>query len=289
MKNEDLEWIKKVTEPFRQMQKQMDDFKKIQPLVIPFQFAKIHQEYFTGISESIKKMIDPIKELQNSIAKLNFTPFQKSLVQLNEFGKRIKENYDRMPHSLLLLAKYGWFLDLDTDPSFPNELGELIESNEIEKVNEYLMEYYSDNLEQIFDDLTVKFPERKEIFNQIKIAHEEKLFFISIPTILSQIDGICFDCTTKKFFLKDKDNNYLPEVTTELSNISNSILKIFLTPILNQTAINARKKDLYKYPIQFNRHEILHGVDKNYGTEMNSLKCISLLKYMHDLLGDFES
>jgi len=289
MKNEDSEWIKKVTEPYRQMQKQMEKFTKLQSKVMPFQFTPIQQEYFTGINESFKKMIDPIKELQNSIAKLNFTPFQESLSQFKDIGIRIKENLDKMPHSLKLLANYGWFLDLETDSSFPNELGELIESNEIEKVNEYLMEYYIDNLEHIFDDLSIKYPDRKEIFKQIKIAHKEKLFFISIPTILTQIDGICYDSTTKKFFDKRKENNYLPEVTTELTNISNSIVKIFLTPILNQSTIIAHEKDLHKFPIKLNRNEILHGVDKNYGTEMNSLKCISLLKYMHDLLGDFES
>ena len=50
-----------------------------------------------------------------------------------------------------------------------------------------------------------------------------------------------------------------------------------------------REQDIHKFNCHLNRHEILHGINTNYGIEINSLKVISLLKYISDLLTDLDN
>jgi hypothetical protein len=95
--------------------------------------------------------------------------------------------------------------------------------------------------------------------------------------------GICFDFTKKKFFIKNR-KTYLPEVTQELEKSSGSFAELYLSPIKNQTPIMAREEDLEKFPCRLNRHEIMHGINVTYGSRLNCLKVLSLLKYVSDLL-----
>jgi len=66
--------------------------------------------------------------------------------------------------------------------------------------------------------------------------------------------------------------------------ISNSVVNLLLTPIKEQNPIMAREEDLNKFPVKLNRHRILHGIDIDYGSEKNSFRCLSFVKYLSDLL-----
>lgn len=264
----------------------------IQEILAPFQQIKQITEQMQAFHTSFSKNL---AEINKSLVRLNSLklraldyPFQDFYNQISYIGKLIKENCDKTPQSLLLLAQYGWYLDFNSEIWLPNKLSKLIEENDIEEVDEYLVDYYSSNLDRFFNELSDQYPQRKIIFDEILSSHKQKMFYVSIPCLLAQVDGICHDSTTKKFFLKVKKNNWLPEIAEEFSNISNSVVEMFLSPILNHTPINACESDLDKYPIHLNRHEILHGVDLTYGVEKNSLKCLSLLKYFSDLLSSIE-
>jgi hypothetical protein len=264
----------------------------VQNILAPFQYLKHMSEQIQFVQASFSKNLAEINE---SLSRLNGLklkafdyPLQDFYNQISYVGKLIKENYERMPHSLLLLAKYGWYLDFNSEIWLPNKLSKLLEENEIKKVDDQLIDYYSSNLDRFFKEISDQYPHRKNILNEILSSHKQKMYFVSVPSLLAQVDGICHDTTTKKFFLKSKKNNWLPEVAEEFSNVTNSVVEMFLSPILNYTPINALESDLHKYPVHLNRHEILHGVDITYGVEKNSLKCLSLLKYFSDLLSNIE-
>lgn len=169
----------------------------------------------------------------------------------------------------------------------PNQLGIYLKEGSEDKVDEILEDYYCENFDSILKRLISRYPDRTEIFFQIFEGHKDQKYFLTIPCLLTQVDGICFDTTTKKFFItekKEKRFKDLPEVAIEFSMISGSISKAFSTPILNKTAINSHKLKIDEFPVKLNRHSILHGVDKNFGTKKNGIKCISLLIYISDRL-----
>jgi hypothetical protein len=264
----------------------IEPYLNIQELLKPVQAFREFTEQIKNTHTELIKNIAKVNESFKNLNRINAELFQDFSKHISYIGKLIKENCEKTPHSLLLLSRYGWYLDFSCDIWLPNELSKCLEDNESEKVDEYLINYYSKNLEFIFEELSNQHPTRRIILNEILSAHNQKMYFVTIPCILTQVDGICFDITAKKYFLKDKSNKWLPEIAAEFSNISNSVVEMYLSPIFSQNPINAHKSDLNNYPIQLNRHTIIHGVDLNYGNERNSLKCISLLKYVSDILSN---
>jgi len=278
-----------ITDPFENIRKQQE---KLQKLVGPFQ-------HFTKIAEQNQRIIDSTQhfaKIMASINKLRNILPQSQLINFPAFEQakifdKIRENIDSLnkmiPECLLEIARYGWYLDFQTDIDLSITLTNYIKSNEIKELNTYLIKYYEDEFEEIIKNLSKSHPKRLKIFNELKIAHDNEYFNLGIPLILSQIDGICYDYTKKLFFRKNKKNEnnpYLPEVSNELTVISGEFLKAFLSPFLHKTPISAREQDLESFPTAFNRHRILHGKDTDFGTKINFLKAFSLLSYCEDTL-----
>lgn len=224
--------------------------------------------------ENISKIISENKEFFKNDLK-----FQNSLSVL---GKNLVRVYTETPDNLLNISKFGWFLDFACEMKYSFELNELIENDKYDLAEKSLIDYYTDNLNNIFHTLSKRHPTRMKIFEQIEISYNHELFYLAIPIIFTQIDGICYDLTSKKFFIKNK--NYLPEVYPKLQELHNGLTDLFLAPIKNSSPFNAWEKEIDTFPLKLNRHEILHGVDIDYGNKTNFLKCISLLKYISDLI-----
>jgi hypothetical protein len=255
--------IQKITEPIRQVQKNLEE--SLKPV-------KEFQKAF----EQINKIYASIPKFEN--------PILEHLDTFKEIGERLKKYAENTPKFLLIIAQHGWFIELDSELRLPSQIVKKIQDGDVESANRILTIYYASNVDRIFNELCERHPQRKEILSQILIAYKEKKHSLLIPSVLTQVDGICFDFTKRKFFIKEKNNNYLPEISSELEKSADSFLAIYLSPLQNQTPIMVRETDINKFPCHLNRHEILHGVSTSYGIEINSLKVISLLKYISDLL-----
>lgn len=255
--------IQKITEPMRLMQQNLQ--KAMAPIV---EFQKTF-EHIGKIYASIPKFENPLLE------KLEI--FQR-------IGESLKLYAENTPEYLLLIAQYGWFIELDSRLNFPSEVAFELHNENIDCANDLMKNYYSENIERIFEELKQRHSDRTELLNQILLSYRNENYLVMIPCVLAQVDGICFDFTRKKFFIKEKDNKYLPEISSELEKSSDNFLSIYLSPLQYQTPIMVREKDKYKFPCKLNRHEIIHGVSIDYGSKINSLKVISLLKYISDLL-----
>ena len=281
--------IVKITEPMRKIQEQWaEQSRTIQKAIEP-------------TLELQKKLTEPLKEFQKSFENINRiyasipkfqNPFLEHLETFKEIGERLKEYAKKTPEYFLLIAQHGWFIDLESDLNFPSRVANNIQENKVDVANELLIDYYKKNVGEIFESLIKRHYNRREILERIKNSFEEGNYTLLIPTALTQVDGICFDFTKKKFFIKekkDKKYKFLPEVIAELEKSAGNFLELYLSPLQNQTPIMAREQDIGKFPCKLNRHEILHGIRTDYGTEVNSLKVISLLKYVSDLLTDLDN
>ena len=278
--------IERITKPFRKMQNQLSEsslviHKAIEPTL------KI-QESLNEPLLKIQQSFEHINKIYASVPKFE-NPIIEHLETFKEIGKRLKEYTEKTPEYFLLIAQNGWFIDLECEFNLPSKVAYKIQDGELDKANELLIEYYKENLEQIFEKLSARHPNRIEILYQILNSYKTQNYFTLIPTVLTQVDGICFDFTKKKFFIKERNNKYLPQVTAELEKSAENFLNLYLSPLQNQTPIMVREQDINQFPCHLNRHEILHGISTDYGTEINSLKVISLLKYVSDLLIDIDN
>ena len=273
----------------------MEDLTKhIDQMMKPFRDIEKITKPMTEFQKSLEK---PLKDFQKSIEHINKifasipkfdNPILEHLDSFKEIGKCLKDYAEKTPEYLLLIAQNGWFIELDSELNLPSQIAYEIKRDSTENANKLLMEYYSSNLERIIENLIMRHPNREEILNQILESYKNGNHSVLIPCVLTQVDGICFDFTKKKFFIKEKNNKYLSQIASELEYSINSFLKLYLSPLQNQTPIMVREEDVSKFPCHLNRHRILHGTSTDYGTEINSLKVISLLKYISDLLTDLD-
>jgi hypothetical protein len=260
--------------PYREIEKMIEPVKKL-------------QNQMAATSLALQKSFENINKIYGSVPKFE-NPFLEHLDIFKKLGEALKEYTEKTPEYFLLIAQNGWYIDLECELNFPAKVAYKFECEETEIANQLLVEYYKENLDSIFKKLVDRHPSRKKILSQLLRTHKTKNYSVTIPALLTQIDGICFDFTKKKFFIKEKNNKFLPEVTSELEKSAASFLNLYLSPLQNQTPIMVREQDIHKFPCHLNRHEILHGISTNYGTEINSLKVISLLKYVSDLLTDLD-
>lgn len=267
--------------PYREIEKMSEPIRKMQKQLTASTLA--FQKQFDQTLLNFQKHFENINKIYASIPKFE-NPILENLDTFKELGERLKEYAEKTPGYFLLIAQHGWFIDLESELNLAGKVVFEIQNDELQTANELLVEYYKENLDQIFDSLIKRHSGRKEILTQILNAYKNGNYYLLIPSVLTQVDGICFDFTKRKFFIKDKKNKYLPQVTSELEKSAGAFLDLYLSPLQNQTPIMVREQDISKFPCHLNRHEILHGINTDYGTEVNSLKVISLLKYVSDLL-----
>lgn len=277
--------LERMIEPYREIEKKVESLEKMTKQITASYF--VLSKSFDGTLSNFQKSIERVNDIYLTIPNFE-NPILEHLNTFEEIGKRLNENSEKTPKDVLLIAQHGWFIDLDSESSLTFNVADEIKKGELDAANTLLIEYYKDNLERIFQKLIQRHSNRKEIITQIFHGFQEGYYSLIIPSVLSQVDGICFDFTKKKFFIKDRENKYLPQVTSVLEDYVETYLSLYLSPLQHQTPIMVREKEINTFPCHLNRHEILHGVNVDYGTEINCLKVISLLKYLSDLLTDLD-
>jgi hypothetical protein len=199
----------------------------------------------------------------------------------DNFRNDLKEAFNALPNSYKTLSKFGWYPPSFFSVSQINKFSYLFENERIEEADKDISNIFKEHLKFVESTLLSKYPKRKAILITAFKAHSNKDFLLSIPVFLSQAEGICYDITEIKLFSKKIDKPKLAALLQD--TIEGSWLNLILQPFAEVTALNASEKDRINYPGTLNRHEILHGISIDYGTEINSLKSISLLFYLGDL------
>ena len=227
-----------------------------------------------------------------SIEESHFETIVKAVSKLIE-EEGIKEefihlNTDRVQLTINKLSFYGWYIDDFSKKSKINinNCLKFIYSNFSEKLDLHLSEYYNNKILEIENNLKLKYPKRKDIITEAFFSHKSKLYHSSICLFITLIDGVCDDTFEAKFFMNKK---HLPEIKIKLEEKNIKYSDFILSPFKNKGVINGWGKELNKYPVRLNRHEIIHGKDVNYGNEINSLKFISMLSYIDFVLNHFNS
>jgi hypothetical protein len=195
-------------------------------------------------------------------------------------------NTDKVRRVIYKMATYGWYIDdfsknsdIDT-----NKCIKLIYNNLPHKLDEYLFNYYKSNSKNIKDRLIKAYPTREIILNEVFEAYKIGLFHSSISLLITQIDGICDDILGAKFFL---NKNYLPQIKEKLEEKDIKYSIFLLSPINKKATVNGWEGEINKFPVRLNRHEIIHGVDKGYGNEINFFKVLSMISYIDMILSHF--
>lgn len=242
-----------------------------------------------GIGKNIQKFLHNNQSFFNNL----YNAINKVANQANEFFqnptvqsaiKKVVDNYPKeVRECIVRLANYGWFIDLkrvDINDLFP--LVSYLDRDSVDEVESWLCKKYQESLGEILKEITENYPNRKKIFEKAFNAHKNGDYELSIPVLLTQVDGICYDKTSKYLFMS-KAGKQAPQTEEYFKNIVfNSILDSLLEPLKVKISLNLSEAQRKNQSLHIlNRHQVIHGEVTNYATEANSYKIISLLSYIN--------
>jgi hypothetical protein len=179
------------------------------------------------------------------------------------------------------LAVYGWYVDFSMNVMDIFKAKKFINESNITAMDEMMGDLVSQRIESLVQNICKKFPAREKPLNEAFEAHSKEMYFVAIPVFLAQIDGICDEVTTKKFFINHhKEGQFIPQISEWAKSLGDA-RKLLAGVLLTKGAFQLHHSQHNE--ITFTRHSILHGDSSDYGTRINSLRVISLLAYLFDI------
>lgn len=225
-------------------------------------------ESHISVSKEIEEYIESIQDYITPV----FIEVQEAMSKLPE----------KIHKALLTLGRKGWYVDSKFPHASLFRLEQELSNGNLDEAEEVLCEYYEQRSSEIEKAILSSFPERKMPIEAAFRAHRNQEYFLSIPVLLAQADGICGDIAGKYFFIK---NNKKPQIATYILSITKSKFeRMFFAPLLQTLPINASSSEREDDFDELNRHMVLHGETSKYGTRTNSIKAISLIGYISHVL-----
>ena len=222
---------------------------------------KAAREYFDRLSSQLQEVVRPFRDIAEHMRRLP----------------------PAMREALMVLADRGWFLDPEwTIPELWPYRNALIYSPE--DGEQLLANHYRARRRSIRESLCKSFAVRAPILASAFDADARADYIVSVPLFLIQADGICRErCKRQLFSLQPGKDlaSYVAEIDAD------SITAAFLHPLAQGIPIKAKYTPGQAFD-GLNRHMVLHGDSVDYGTELNSLKAMSLLNFVGHMIDDDE-
>lgn len=191
------------------------------------------------------------------------------------------------------LSERGWYPSPAQSVSDDRELLRVADEGDHEAVERHMVEFGRERIADIADAVAERWPARRLLVESALSAHLEGRYELSTPVLLAQADGIALDLLgTKLYSTKDGTPRTRAKVFALLgadagSDWSPTLADMFLAPLIHGSSLMAsstqredRQRADSTYGGTLNRHEVLHGIALDYGTEANSLRAALVLDYL---------
>ena len=204
------------------------------------------------------------------------------------FVEGLRQLPPEMRKKLIVLGEHGWYLDPNLALPAVWDLADAFEQGRADEADAALANHLRSRLDEIEAELIKVAPRRAKLVQSALAAHRRGEFNLSIPVLLAQTDGISHDATKGAgggSLFRDRDGS--PLTAAYVRQIAgDEFLSAMLAPLAQKLPINTSEAERKKVQnwTALNRHMVLHGESLDYGTEINSLKAISLLNYVASML-----
>lgn len=284
----DMQAYQKFVAPTEQFQKSIT--KAVQPLI---DAQNTWAKQAIELNKQMAAAAEPLRKIQEQITKdfsqviSQISKFQIDMKSLMKpFIETISETFKKLPakmkKALKTLGEHGWFLDLEMPMPGIWQLEEAMNDGNIKEAEDALINYFRKRTSEIEGDLCNQFPNRAKILHAAFKAHSRGEYELSIPVLLAQADGICNEITGIQLYQK---RNRVPATAVYVQQLANDTFRAaILHPLSLALPISASEKERGENFNDLNRHQVLHGESTAYGSEINSLKAISLLNYVAQVL-----
>ena len=200
------------------------------------------------------------------------------------FADLYMKKQERFRSCCLRLGQRGWFLDPQMPMALLRYLADRIEEN-LEVSDDLLMQWFQERLHEIEEELVKACPRRANLLRSAFKAHREEDYNNSVPAFLKEADGMWHDLFGMNVFvakarksIAERIEGYQPYglIGSSFVPLLHSTLPLWMNENERQNWMKMHRIDALP---ELNRHEVLHGISVDYGTETNSLKAISFLNW----------
>lgn len=175
-------------------------------------------------------------------------------------------------------ALIGWF---STSESFLGEMKKAFDEGQ-DALDQYMLSEIDSNYDKIKASILSRHSNRKEILTCAFKLHEDHNWIASIPLFLAQTEGVFSENVGA--FLFSGDSERKEKLSERFKGRTEQYMPYLYSPFEAKTQFssNISSKSKAKKRNGPNRNGILHGSRKHldYGSKINSYKCISLLSYV---------
>lgn len=285
--------IKAITGPLQQMPAWLKDYNRheeqlralTQPLVdLNAQIEALMPQ--DTIKRQIEALLKPFNDAQSwfdtYLAEEEARRRQWTSM-FDDIARQLEGLPDEIRAQLAALMDRGWCLDPEMPHTWGRDLMKAIDLGEEDEVQQWLMSYFQERLEEIEQALVERHPSRAPLLADAFRAHREGRYGLSIPVMLSQADGVIHDRHQRQLYSKKSGTNVL-DVLQLLPD--DDMRSMFAAAFYVDIPLTRKTQHLPEGFDGLNRHAVLHGTSPNYGTEVNGLRAVSILNLASYLVTD---
>lgn len=226
-----------------------------------------------GIAESFNQFQDTAEAVNR-----HFLETTKGIAKAIEqwFGNQeedIRSSFER-------LARHGWFPDPSMSLTLSTRLAGLVD-DQPDVVDKAVSALLRERFDEIEAELVESYPDRAHLLHDAFEAHRKSTYTLSIPVFLTQAEGFVWDRCSKALYNQNQRRTAVKGLRTQVQYRS---FDAFLEPLMISTPLWKPGAKLGTTFAGLNRHQVLHGVSADYDTEVNSLRAVSFLSYIHWIL-----
>lgn len=246
-----------------------------------FQLSHETQAAIQAIEKSMQDTMAVFEPMRTEIAK----SIEQALQQIVAMTPVLPQGavpYEDIKEFSEKLSHRGWFPSNEMSLPFAESIRLAFNEGNVQKVDDQMSAFVRSRIENLHGLFAERFPARSSVISSAINAHLGGQYILSIPVFLMQAEGICIEEFGVKLYSTSKG---YPVIAKQLQQLGfDDFTGALLHPLMQPMGISQSGEFRVCYPDCLNRHEILHGIDSGYGTEINSLKSLSLLEYVATLL-----
>ena len=228
----------------------------------------------SGPYRAIAQSLEALRRQTQTFDKDFWSTVQNIFEQLHRYP-------DETRAAVIKLAEYGWYVDPSMPSTMPQVLAKAMSEGSADEVSSVVEKYFNQRIDEIERRLCSFYPHRKLLLSDAFAAHRMGTYNLAIPIFLIQADGIWWDTFSRNLFTR---KGRLAGADDHKSNLEDSIAEK-ISEVFHQSIPLWQSEAERKSNFQgLNRHQVLHGESLDYGTESNSLRCISLLNFLSWIL-----
>jgi len=239
-----------------------------------------------AVAAQIEALLGPLNGAKDWIKAFRFEEedrLRQMSAMFDGFARQLKDLPNEVRGQLAVLMEQGWCLDPEMPHTWGRDLVAAFKEGESEEAQQWLIDYFKDRVDEIEQTLLEQHPTRSAIIADAFQAHREQRYHLSIPVLLAQSDGVIHDRHQRQLFSKKQTAN-LKELLSGLPE--DDMRAIFIAAFYADIPLTRRTQLLPDGFDGLNRHAVLHGTDPSYGTEINSLRAISILNLASHMVTD---